>query len=441
METCTEQCTVPVLVPDLQEVLIIADRLFVANELEAIAHFPLVWVLAGSPLSAATLLAANVPYCSSCVVISSHNTSDLSRYAHNQYLIDKEALLCTVNVKALPRQLCLRQSHSGSIPDAASIDMERARDRCASESAYDLQLKRLSAREEVAGAGGGSDDASPPPTHINILTELLHAKNGVFLVEGVTRMDEFLTFEGYACGEMFNISLLDFFLSSAFYSPDTLLLVQSIITGGIAEDTSRLFEEEACPDNGGGGGVGRGVPNSGALHQRLTGPLSHSGVILQGPSSTASSANVVKPHNRYRIRQFPVASGPLADALSACDARWEKARLLWTRAVSGGGAPASVQRGVKHAEATVDSNTSTLMSPFSSVTFKDLFLCGLRNLGIVCIGLFRKLDFTDTNLSCSRRFVNPAITTVLNQGNLTKVGSKRNPQLKWNLFETLTNLD
>ena len=156
---------------ELHDILIVADRRFVENELPAIAHFPRVWVLPGSPLNMATLRDANLPQCSSCVVITSQNSADITKYRTNPYLLDKETILCTLNIKAFPR---CDPPFLPKLKRAADADGDG------------VEEENESVEDEHQSIG----------EHLNILTELLHQKNAGFLIEGDSGKEEFIMCEG-----------------------------------------------------------------------------------------------------------------------------------------------------------------------------------------------------------------------------------------------------
>ena len=157
---------------ELRDVVFVADAGFIENEASAIAHFPQVFIVGESPLNPTTLCAINLSACSSCVVISALDAAEgYGKYVMNTSLIDKDTILCTMNIRGVPRHL---STHRPSVFRALNEWNER--------------------------------DLLPTDTigeHLNIMTEILHPRNAVFLVEKRYETDDFVMTEGYACGRPF----------------------------------------------------------------------------------------------------------------------------------------------------------------------------------------------------------------------------------------------
>ena len=203
---------------------------------------------------------------------------------------------------------------------------------------------------------------------------------------------------------MFHVSVLDSLLSTAFYSPDTLLLVQAIVTGGIDEDASRLFDVDVAPasESPGSGrtsfaGNGYTSPNGG---NALTPISSRSNSVTSMSKSEevreAQEKARVRWKNAYRVRQFRIASGPLAACLRASDSNWDTRRSSESRYTPRGQSVGSNSSG------SSSGGCGGTTSGLSTTTFKELFLAGLRQFGMICIGLYRKIDLTDSNVRSKR---------------------------------------
>ena len=205
---------------------------------------------------------------------------------------------------------------------------------------------------------------------------------------------------GYACGRMFHVSVLNSLLSTAFYSPDTLLLVQAIVTGGIDEDASHLFDVDVAPASPGSGrtsfaGNGYTSPNGGnaltPINSRSNSVTSKSEEVREAQEKAR-----VRWKNAYRVRQFRIASGPLAACLRASDSNWDTRRSSESRYTPRGPSVGSNSSGGSSGGCGGTTNG------LSTTTFKELFLAGLRQFGMICIGLYRKIDLTDSNVRSKR---------------------------------------
>lgn len=103
---------------DIKDIIIVGSLEFISHEWTTLQNLPQIFilpvsrnlkcrnstnlphfsVLQGSPLNRAFLRAVNIRSCSSCVILSSHVTVPL-----DPCLTDKEPILCTLNIKTMPR--------------------------------------------------------------------------------------------------------------------------------------------------------------------------------------------------------------------------------------------------------------------------------------------------------------------------------------------------
>ncbi|CAH8604091.1 unnamed protein product [Schistosoma haematobium] len=81
----------------LRTILFLGDIKFLQREWSNIANFPKVYTLAGSALSRADLRAARIQYSSVCVILGSRGTVKVD----DPYMLDKEVILCTLNIRAM----------------------------------------------------------------------------------------------------------------------------------------------------------------------------------------------------------------------------------------------------------------------------------------------------------------------------------------------------
>jgi potassium large conductance calcium-activated channel subfamily M alpha protein 1 len=81
---------------ELKRIVFIGNKEFLFKEWKSIINFPKVYILPGSPNSRSLLRSANIQFCDMCVVISS-----IERESQDENLIDKSAILCSLNIKAM----------------------------------------------------------------------------------------------------------------------------------------------------------------------------------------------------------------------------------------------------------------------------------------------------------------------------------------------------
>ena len=81
---------------ELKQIIFIGNQTFLAKEWKSICNFPKVFVLPGSPNSRSLLRSVNIQFCDMCVIISS-----IDRESTDEHLIDKSAILCSLNIKAM----------------------------------------------------------------------------------------------------------------------------------------------------------------------------------------------------------------------------------------------------------------------------------------------------------------------------------------------------
>ena len=244
-------------------------------------------------------------------------------------------------------------------------------------------------------------------------------------------------------------------LGTAFFSPDTLLLVQSIVLGGVDENIARLCEEEDLFQSN---SHESSTPNSSG-HTDQTGG--------DGAESISFGQAHRKSHNSYRVRQYALASQPFADLLRTTDAWWlvrgfsatsatscETVQLPQNRSRTC--SEQSHQSTITPSSSVQSENTLSIFStdpivaashaqpsganehpelqlylsnfassettstasgggngvgnggnmrareqrangPLSRTTFSQLFLLALRRFGMLCVGLYRKIDLGDRN--------------------------------------------
>ncbi len=317
---------------DLKDILIIAEKKLIRKEWHMIQNFPKLRVIFGSPMNKAILKICSIPYCSSCVIISSQNARD-PRKIKAPSLIDKEAILCTLNIMSIYKNNDTERKISKSNEGAEETE----------ETEKDLLLNVLSKKY----TSGILNRDLPGAENLIIFTELYNANNGIFLVNSSGKMKDPLMSEGYASGLIFNIRFLDSLLSTTYYSPNILLLLQEIVTGRNSEEIAQILAE------------GNGLP--GMINEEIN----SNEPKKSGDSLTQKNDRKISC-NSCRIRQLSLSTKPLMNCLHLSSETIER----------------------------------------SEGSFQQLFRNALQMHSIICIGLYRKFDLEDTSLGAERYELN-----------------------------------
>ncbi|XP_074641051.1 calcium-activated potassium channel subunit alpha-1-like isoform X2 [Tubulanus polymorphus] len=189
---------------EIQPVVIIANLEYMAREWTNIMNFPDIYILStgtgkatmqGSPLSRAYLRAANIFQCGMCVILAGSN----QKQGEDQHLSDKEAILCTLNIKTTPK-------------DVQTIHED--------------------------------DNSERPGELVPTITELNVDSNVQYLdQDDDTENVEIFMSQPYACGRVFTLSLLDSLMSTSYHSDGALAFIRAFITGGVTTQIEQIFAE------------------------------------------------------------------------------------------------------------------------------------------------------------------------------------------------------
>nr|XP_022313803.1 calcium-activated potassium channel slowpoke-like isoform X16 [Crassostrea virginica] len=273
---------------DLKHVVIVGNIEYLEREWRTLQNFPKITILAGSPLNRANLRAVNVNLCDMCVILSAKDKN-----LDDPHLVDKEAILCSLNIKAMTFDDSMgliqasAQQAPGFLPPGFSP----------------IGNSKRSRRGSVCGS------------NVPLITELANDSNVQFLDqddEDDPDTELYMT-QPFACGTAFAVSVLDSLMSTSYFNDNALTLIRTLITGGATPELEQILAE---------------------------------GAGMRGGYCTPS---VLANRDRCRVAQVSLFDGPLA-------------------------------------QFGEDGN------------YGSLFLYALRNLGILCIGLYR---FRDTNESSS----------------------------------------
>nr|CAH8862930.1 unnamed protein product [Trichobilharzia regenti] len=166
-------------------------------------HILVLYPLAGSPLSRADLRAARIQYASVCVILSSRGTIKLD----DPYMLDKEVILCTLNIRAMKFATFSRYNNSNNI--------------------FSKNIKRRSGAE------------------IPLITELMTDNNIHYLDpdhSGGVQISASLT-APFARGIAFTSSVLDVLASTAYFDRNSMTLIRHLVTGGVTPALEQWLAE------------------------------------------------------------------------------------------------------------------------------------------------------------------------------------------------------
>uniref|UniRef100_A0A1I8ISE1 BK channel n=1 Tax=Macrostomum lignano TaxID=282301 RepID=A0A1I8ISE1_9PLAT len=186
---------------DLKHVIFVGNADYMRREWKTLMNFPKLSIFPGSPLNRSNLRAVNINLAEICVVLSSKQASNLD----DPTLADKEAILCSLNIKAMK---------------------------------FDTEAPPT---QQVA--------TTPPSSNNNvrILTELSMDDNVQFLEQDDDDdpdIELYMT-QPFACGTSFAISVLDSLMSTAYFNENALTLIRTLITGGATPELEQILAEGA----------------------------------------------------------------------------------------------------------------------------------------------------------------------------------------------------
>ncbi|KAL5968847.1 Calcium-activated potassium channel slo-1 [Taenia solium] len=241
---------------DLKTVVLVGNLEYIKREWKTLANFPRIWVLPGSPLSKANLRSVNVNLASMCVILSSKSDNTIEDLT----LADKEAILCSLNVKAMDfsdldaiytEPTCTTIKHLTLRRDDNVNSFKRP-------SRNRVQNLILNKSHHQSGATQSVDPNIPavfyrPPRFISrngatipMATELAFDMNVQFLdQEDDDEGGELFMTQPFACGTAFTISVLDSLMSTAYFNESALTLIRSLVTGGSTPLLEKILAEGA----------------------------------------------------------------------------------------------------------------------------------------------------------------------------------------------------
>merc|ERR1712223_1672794 len=203
---------------ELKHVVIVGEVDYIRREWKTLQNLPKISILAGCPRNREGLRAVNVNLCDMCIILSAKvpSTSDDSNLA------DKEAILATLNIKAMTFDDTFGSLAKAPITTATRSPLGNA-----------IVLQR---RGMVFGAS------------MPMITELVNDSNVQFIDPDDDDDDpdtELYLTQPFACGTAFAVSVLDSLMSTTYFNQNALTLIRSLITGGATPELELILAEGA----------------------------------------------------------------------------------------------------------------------------------------------------------------------------------------------------
>lgn len=209
---------------ELRPVVVLGNEHFLRREWPSLCNFPLVYVKLGSPLNRFDLRAVKVNRCHMCVVLTTNETS-----IDDPTLIDKESILCSLNIKTMNFQ---------PLADVWKSSPAHARQGL-TLLGNDHDPKSVHSRLPI------SSHRATSGAFIPMLTELANDYNAQFLDQDDDDDPDIPLYmtQPFACGRAFAASVLDSLMSTTFFNPELLNLIRTLVMGGDAEELEQILAE------------------------------------------------------------------------------------------------------------------------------------------------------------------------------------------------------
>ncbi|PAA75156.1 hypothetical protein BOX15_Mlig030539g2, partial [Macrostomum lignano] len=195
---------------ELRPIVFIGNLDFLQREWGSLKNFPKIYMFPGSPMNRVILRSAKINLCDMCVILSAK-----SRWKDqvDPYLMDKEVVLCTLNIKAM--------SFAEGLDTSVQAQLQAFQSK-------DAKSKSLLAKVAVP-----------------ILTEIFVGKNIQFLDQEDDDADEeeIYNSQPYACGNAFTAGVLDSLMSTVFHNMNAMTLIRTLVTGGATPEMEVLMAE------------------------------------------------------------------------------------------------------------------------------------------------------------------------------------------------------
>ncbi|KAJ8319315.1 hypothetical protein KUTeg_004406 [Tegillarca granosa] len=207
---------------ELKHVVIVGNLDYLKREWKTLQNFPKLTILPGSPLNRANLRAVNVNLCDMCVIVSAKDKN-----LDDPHLVDKEAILCSLNIKAM------------TFDDSIGLIQASSQTNTAGFFPPGFTPIGSPAKRSRRGSVCGSN--------VPLITELANDSNVQFLDqddEDDPETELYMT-QPFACGTAFAVSVLDSLMSTSYFNDNALTLIRTLITGGATPELEQILAEGA----------------------------------------------------------------------------------------------------------------------------------------------------------------------------------------------------
>ncbi|CAH1794980.1 unnamed protein product [Owenia fusiformis] len=207
---------------ELKHVVIVGNVDYIRKEWKTLCNFPKLIILNGSPLNRANLRAMNINLCDMCTILSARKPA-----IDDPTLVDKEAILCSLNIKAMTFDDTI-----GLLNDFANSE---------EPGAGFMPLGFSPMGTPVKGTRRGSSYGANVP----MITELANDTNVQFLDQDDDDDPdtELYMTQPFACGTAFAVSVLDSLMSTTYFNDNALTLIRTLITGGATPELEQILAE------------------------------------------------------------------------------------------------------------------------------------------------------------------------------------------------------
>jgi len=207
---------------ELKHVVIVGSVEYIRREWKTLQNLPKISIVNGSPLNRADLRAVNVNLCDMCIILSAKVNLQVPAN-EDPTLVDKEAILASLNIKAM------------TFDDRSFIEQRI----CAPDGLANLSTLGGPVVLRRQGPVYG--------TSVPLITELVNDSNVQFLDQDDDDDPDtelYLT-QPFACGTAFAVSVLDSLMSTTYFNQNALTLIRSLITGGATPELELILAEGA----------------------------------------------------------------------------------------------------------------------------------------------------------------------------------------------------
>ncbi|ESO08881.1 hypothetical protein HELRODRAFT_168799 [Helobdella robusta] len=255
---------------ELKHVVLVGDKEYMKKEWKNICNFPKISILGGSPLNRANLRAVHINMCDMCIILSARNST-----GEDSNLVDKEAILCSLNIKAM------------TFDDTVGLlSCQQQRMQQQQQLPQQIQISGVQTTSVVViiiivvlvvGTGFLPFDVGTLPSDVKAIKRGVSSGNDIPMI---TELGEVLTYDlhnfdprllcnagndanvqfldqdddddpdtelymtqPFACGTAFAVSVLDSLMSTTYFNDNALTLIRTLITGGATPELEQILAE------------------------------------------------------------------------------------------------------------------------------------------------------------------------------------------------------